>query len=140
MTYETGAAIGFGAGAVAGAVAGGACGGSNYIKASSFLKSNGVDPSDVLPTYKGTPKVKTLQTDTTVYRTWGGSSGKYGHWVSPKNYGSNARSMLSLPDGNTCENVSSFLLREGTTILSGKVAPFFGQTGGGIQWWVGHLS
>ncbi len=136
----TGAAIGFGVGSVVGAIAGGARGGSNYIKASSFLKSNGANLSEVLSAYKGTPKVQTLKADTTVYRTWGGNSGKYGHWVSPQNYGPNAKSMLSLPPVNTAENVSTFVLREGTSVLSGKAAPLFGQAGGGIQWWVGYLS
>jgi len=28
--------------------------------------------------------------NTTAYRTWGGTSGKFRHWISPKNYGSAA--------------------------------------------------
>ena len=64
-----------------------------------------------------------LKADTPVYRTWGVSSGEYGHWVSPRNDGPNAKSMLSLPPVNTAENVSTFVLREGTSVLSGKAAP-----------------
>lgn len=136
----TGAAIGLGAGAVVGAVAGGISGGANYTACSNFIQSHGGATYDTLSTYKGTAKMKTLKTDTTVFRTWGGESGKYGHWVSPNNYGANAKSMLSLPDGNSAEYVSSFVLPKGTKVLSGVAAGMFGQSGGGIQWWVGCLS
>ena len=136
----TGAAIGFGAGAVVGAAVGGDSAYSSYSNASAFLKSHGVsNPDGVLSTYKGTPQVKTLNADTTVYRTWGGDAHELGHWVSPQNYGSSARSMLSLPPGNTAENVSSFVIQKGTSVLSGQVAPMFGQPGGGLQWWVSCL-
>lgn len=94
------------------------------------MEANGANPSEVLSTYNGTPKVQTLKADTTVYRAWGGSSGEYGHWVSPNNYGANARGMLSLPPVNTAENISTFVLPRGTTVLSGKAAPLFGQLGG----------
>ena len=135
----TGAAIGFGAGSLLGVAAGGAYGGSSYVQAASFLENHGANPKEVLQAYQGFPKVQTLNADTTVYRAWGGTSQQYGHWISPHNYGSNTRSMLALPPGNTLENISTFVLTEGTTVLSGKVAPMFGQAGGGIQWWVGYL-
>lgn len=51
-----------------------------------------------------------MNSNTTAYRTWGGASGKFGHWISPKNYGSAARSMLSLPPVNTAANTSQFLI------------------------------
>ena len=139
----TGAAIGFSAGAVVGAAVGGGSAYSaysNYSNASAFLKSQGVsNPDKVLSSYKGTPHVKTLKADTTVYRTWGGDANELGHWVSPHNYGSSARSMLSLPPNNSAENVSSFVIQKGTSVLSGKAAPMFGQPGGGLQWWVSFL-
>lgn len=134
-----GAGIGFGVGAGIGALAGGAYGASGYLRASTFLKNSGANPSEILSTYKGSPRVKTLNADTTVYRTWGGESGKLGHWISPKNYGTKAKAMLSLPPGNTANNVSTYVLKKGTTVLSGKAAPLFGQSGGGVQWWVGWL-
>ena len=84
--------------------------------------------------------MKTLKADTTVYRTWGGDAHELGHWVSPHNYVANARSMLSLPPGNTAENVSSFVIQRGIRVLSGQVAPMFGQPGGGLQWWVSFIS
>lgn len=136
----TGAAIGFGAGAVVGAAVGGAVGGANFSSAANFLKSNGANVKNTLSAFKGTPKVKTLKADTTVYRTWGGTSKKYGHWVSPRNYGNNARRMLALPPENTTAYTSKFVLSAGTNVLAGKAASFFGQTGGGVQWWVSSIS
>ena len=136
----TGAAIGFGAGAVIGAVIGGTSAYSSYTKATTFLKSQGVNnPDSVLSSYKGTSRVKTIQTNTKVYRTWGGGTKKLGHWVSPNNYGIKARALLSLPAQNTAESVSSFVLQKGTRVLAGKAAPLFGQPGGGVQWWVSIL-
>lgn len=126
-------------GAITGAITGGVRGYSNYSAAAKFLKNNGANPKEVLSCYKGTPKVKTLKGDTTVYRSWGGTTGKYGHWVSPNNYGANARNLLALPNGNTMANTSSFILSKGTTVLAGKAAPLFGHSGGGIQWWVSYL-
>ena len=126
-------------GSISGAITGGVNGYSNYSSAANFLKSNGANPKEVLSSYKGTPKVKTLKTDTTVYRTWGGTTSELGHWVSPNNYGSSARNLLSLPAGNTMAHTSSFLLPKGTTVLAGKAAPLFGQSGGGVQWWISVL-
>ncbi len=123
-------------GAICGAITGGINGYSNYSSAANFINSNGADSKSVFSSYKGTPKVKTLKADTTVYRTWGGNSAELGHWVSPKNYGASARNLLSLPASNTMTNTSSFLLKKGTTVLVGKAASLFGQSGGGIQWWV----
>ncbi len=126
-------------GAISGAITGGVNGYSNYSSAANYLRSNGANPKEVLSSYKGTPKVQTLKMDTTVYRTWGGTTKELGHWVSPNNYGSSARSLLSLPSSNTMTNTSSFLLQKGTTVLTGKAAPLFGQTGGGVQWWISVL-
>lgn len=39
----------------------------------------------------------------------------------------------------TMTNTSSFLLPKGTTVLAGKAAPLFGQSGGGVQWWISVL-
>lgn len=56
---------------------------------------------------------------------------EYGHWVSPHNYGSDARNLLSLPNCNTMTNTSSCILSKETNVLSGKAAPLFGHSGGG---------
>lgn len=71
--------------------------------------------------------------------TLNGTTQELGHWVSPNNYGSSARSLLALPSGNTMTNTSSFLLQKGSTVLTGKAAPLFGQSGGGVQWWISAL-
>ena len=128
-------------GAISGAITGGVQGYNNYsyTSARNFLKNNGQNPDEILSSFKGTPKVKTLKADTTVYRTWGGKTAELGHWVSPNNYGSSARNLLSLPECNTMTNISSFLLPKGTTVLAGKAAPLFGQSGGGVQWWISVL-
>ena len=47
--------------------------------------------------------------------------------------------MLSLPSGNTAANTSTFVISKGGKVLFGKAAALFGQTGGGIQWWIGLL-
>jgi len=102
----------------------------------NFLTSNGQNPDDVLKCFEGNPQLKVLTEDTTVYRTWGGASSQFGHWVSPNNYGDAARSQLSLPPGNTMMYTSTFVIPCGTTVLAGVAAPYFGQPGGGVQWWV----
>jgi len=134
MAALDGAANGFMIGSITGAISGGIQGYSDYSSAS--LKSNGANPKEVLSSYRGTPKVQTLQTETTAYRSWGGQTNELGHWVSPNNYGSNVRNMLSLPPGNTAANISTFTLSRGTIVLAGRAAPLFGQAGGGVQWWV----
>ena len=134
-----GMGIGFGACAIVGGVIGGVVGASGFTANSAYISQYGGNVKEVLSAYKGNPRLKVLNSNTTAYRTWGGTSGKFGHWISPKNYGSAARSMLSLPPGNTATNTSQFLILKGSTVLSGKAAALFGQTGGGIQWWIGLL-
>ena len=134
-----GVAIGATVGVVGGGIVGGFAGASSFTANSAYISQYGGNVRKVLSTYKGNLKLKTLNSNTTVYRTWGGTSGQYGHWISPKNYGSSARSMLSLPSGNTAANTSTFVISKGGKVLSGKAAALFGQTGGGIQWWIGLL-
>ena len=131
--------IGLGTGAIVGGVIGGFAGASSFTANSAYISQYGGNVKEVLSAYKGNPQLKVLNSNTTAYRTWGGTSSKIGHWISPKNYGPAARSMLSLPPGNTAINTSSFLISKGNTVLSGKAAALFGQTGGGIQWWIGLL-
>ena len=86
------------------------------------------------------PVLQVLTEDTTVYRVWGGTTPEYGHWVSPNNYGEDARGLLSLPPGNTMTNTSSFVIPKGTIVLAGIASPYFGQPGGGVQWWANHIT
>lgn len=134
-----GMGIGLGAGAILGGVIGGVAGGSSFTANSAYISQYGGNVKEVFSAFKGNPRLKVLNSNTTVYRTWGGASSKFGHWISPKNYGSAARRMLSLPPWNTATNTSSFLISKGSTVLSGKAAALFGQAGGGIQWWIGVL-
>ena len=134
-----GIGIGLGTGAIVGGVIGGFAGASGFTANSAYISQYDGNVKEVLSTYKGNPRLKVLNSNTVAYRTWGGASGKYGHWISPKNYGSAARGILSLPPGNTAVNTSQFLISKGSTVLSGKAAALFGQTGGGIQWWIGLL-
>ena len=134
-----GMGIGLGAGAIIGGVIGGFVGAGSFTANSAYITKYGGNVKEVLSAFKGNPKLKTLKWDTTVYRTWGGSSPEYGHWITPKNYGSAARSMLSLPAGNSASNTSTFLITKGSSVLKGKAAALFGQAGGGIQWWIGLL-
>ncbi len=135
-----GLGIGAFAGAIVGAIVGGSIAGTNYVKAANFLKANNVtDVKGVMRSFKGTPKLETLKADTTVYRYWGGNSPMKGPWASPMNYGANARSMLSLPSGNTMGNLYVTTVSKGTIVLQGKAAALFNQIGGGIQWWIALL-
>lgn len=110
-----------------------------YSSVSSFINNSGGDADAVLQSYIGIPQLKTLEIDTTVYRVWGGKSPELSHWVSPFNYGDETRNLLSLPPSNTMENLSEFMLKKGTTVVSGEAAPLFEMSGGGIQWWVPKL-
>ena len=131
--------IGFGGGAIAGAVIGGIGGGVQYTAASNFLSQNGLNSLEIKETmsaFKGVPKVKTLQPNTTAYRAWGGTAREIRPWVSPKNYGASGRRLLSIPNGNTMANTTKFTFLKDTKALVGKAAPLFGQPGGGLQWWI----
>ena len=134
-----GMGIGVGVGAIAGGIVGGFAGASSFTANSTYISQHSGNVKEVLSAYKGNPRLKVLKSNTTVYRTWGGAAPEYGHWISPKNYGSAARRMLSLPPGNTAVKTSQFLISKGNIVLSGKAAPLFGQPGGGIQWWIGLL-
>jgi len=83
-------------------------------------------------------KVTTLTQDTTVYRYYGGDSAASSYWVTP-NKTTNPISELALPPGNTAQHVDSIVLPKGTRVLEGTVAPNFGQSGGGYQFYVPNL-
>ena len=132
-----GAGIGFGGGAIIGGIIGGFSGASKFAANSVYITENGGNVKEVLSAFKGNPQLKSVKSNATVYRYWGGSSGELGHWVSPIDYGSSARSLLSLPASNTMTNLSSFTVNG--IALQGKAAALFGQAGGGVQWWIGLI-
>ena len=71
----------------------------------------------------------------TAFRVWGGESAQAGAWLSPiapESSGA-ARSLLSLPPGNSAELISRVQIPGGTQIQFGNAAAAFGQTGGGVQ-------
>ena len=113
---------------------------SQSASVKSFLTSQGQNPNDVLECFSGEPQLQVLTEDTTVFRVWGGTTPEYGHWVSTYNYGGAARSLLSLPPGNTMANTSSFVIPAGTTVLTGVAGPHFRQPGGGVQWWIACIA
>ena len=83
--------------------------------------------------FQGKIKAKTYPNDRIVYRHWGGKSAETGSpWYSPKKYiPSIARSKLSLPSGNTAENITAFKIPAGSTILEGKAASMVDEVGFG---------
>lgn len=72
---------------------------------------------------------------TIAYRVWGGRSGLLGAWLTlsmPKSSIAAIR-QLALPPGNAADRVSIVRVPEGTRLQFGRVAPAFGQPGGGSQ-------
>ena len=78
-----GAGIGFGGGAIIGGIIGGFSGASKFAANSVYITENGGNVKEVLSAFKGNPQLKSVKSNATVYRYWGGSSGELGHWVSP---------------------------------------------------------
>ena len=103
----------------------------------NYLKNN-VSPhfrKNVKEAFESDAKVTVLKQDTIVYRYHGGASSSNGHWYTP-NQTSNPASDLALPPGNTYRHKDIFIVPKGTTILEGTVAPNFGQSGGGYQFYI----
>jgi RHS repeat-associated protein len=140
-----GMACGMLSGAISGAITGGIKGGIDFssaakaAKINEFISAAGEKPETVLSSFRGTPKLETLKSDTTVFRVWGGETKELGHWVSPINYGADAISKLALPSQNSAINVSTFIIQKGTQVLTGIADDLGPQLGGGIQWWVSNL-
>ena len=132
--------LGWGIGGIVGGIAGGyVYKGIQYIRAMNFLKVHGltgVEAKGVIRSFNGTPSIKKLKVDTMVYRGWGGRALEIRPWVSPIDYGINARSALSIPLSNSLAQTTAFVVPSGIKVLTGTAAPLFGQLGGGVQWWV----
>lgn len=135
-----GAMLGFGGGALAGAIVGGSIYAYKFTAATNYLSSNGVPQQfhkEIIQSFKGMPKVKTLQNPTTVYRYWGGNASELGRWVTPNMY-TNPINSLALPAGNTATNLSTFILQQGTSALYGTVAGVGPLVGGGMQYFISN--
>lgn len=63
-----------------------------------------------------------------------------GRYLTPTFPGKNARGLLTLPPGNEMTGIAQFRLRPGVEYLYGRVAPNFGEPGGGIEIHVANLS
>ena len=79
----------------------------------------------------------TLSEDITVFRYYGSGADPIGSWYTPYLY-DNPASMLALPQQNSVEFVSTYVIPKGTTVLQGHVAPNFGQPGQGFQIYVAY--
>jgi RHS repeat-associated protein len=118
-------------------------------------KAKAADPFRAVPSryrtnvrraFGGVAKVEVTTGELVVFRRWGGKSGPAGSpWYSTIDYvkPGNARRYQALPDGNTAENGSTYVIRKGATILRGKTAAQVGvasfgpyATGGGEQVYV----
>jgi RHS repeat-associated protein len=69
------------------------------------------------------------------FRIWGGATGLVGTWFSPLEPESAtvARSIFSLPPGNTAQWFTAVFIPAGTQIQFGTAAANFGELGGGVQ-------
>jgi hypothetical protein len=78
---------------------------------------------------------RVTQTEETMYRVWGGGSGRAGEWLTPINPASSAaaRAGLALPEGNAATYVSEVLVPAGTRIQVGVAGEAVGQAGGWTQ-------
>ncbi|HLA85743.1 MAG TPA: RHS repeat-associated core domain-containing protein, partial [Thermoguttaceae bacterium] len=100
-------------------------------------------PSTVANTFRGGSYTQTtLQAETTLYRTYGGSSGQLGsYWSRTAPQGPLQASMdLALPPGNTAQNVLRITVPKGTVIYEGSAATNFGRLGGGNQVFVPRVN
>ncbi|MDR1697629.1 MAG: RHS repeat-associated core domain-containing protein, partial [Erysipelotrichaceae bacterium] len=128
-------------GAITGAMMGGFVGGFRYIRAVKFLKANGVENIDeIMSSFKGTPRLKTIKAGTEVFRVHGGQAKAIGHWVSPHIYADPVQSLAINPIwGNSASEVSKIVLKENVKALVGIAARQGLFSGGGLQWYVVNL-
>jgi hypothetical protein len=108
---------------------------------SRFLRDVDVHRMDRVQTIQsfvpGTIEKRVMSADEIVYR-WHNDNLKvqqFGRYVTPDNVqdAAAARSRLALPDRNEMLRLDSFVLRKGTHVFEGQVAPAFGHQGGGRQ-------
>ena len=122
--------------------------GVNFIKdkvnsksVDSFIRKN-VNSNfqkNVKDAFTSDVKLTQLSRDKVAYRYHGGDSQAKSYWYTPYKT-SNPASALALPKGNTYSHIDSYIIPKGTFILEGTVAPNFGQSGGGYQYYVSNPS
>ena len=82
-----------------------------------------------------TARVVVAGSDDYAIRFHGRGSDPVGHFAQPTFEQGAVRARSALPPGNSIENVSQFRIPEGTVYLEGRIAPKFGQPGGGMQYY-----
>ena len=91
---------------------------------------------DVISTFTGGKVTASVtQSETTLYRVWGGGSGQTSTWFTRQMPSSSAQAKgaLSLPAHNAATFVTVVTVPAGTPIYEGTAAKMFGGTGGGDQ-------
>lgn len=133
-----------------GGIVGGIIGGQIYkgiqgmqlTKATNFLKSQEYTAAEAekeLKNFKGIVRLKTLKSDTTVNRYWGGKAKEIGRWVTPKNYRNPVKKLAIRLEWNTAQYKSKLIIEANRTVIVGRAASQgAGYTGGGIQWFVAN--
>ncbi|MGB3410979.1 MAG: RHS repeat-associated core domain-containing protein [Microthrixaceae bacterium] len=110
-------------------------------EASQYLQDAGVPRSirkEILGSFEpGTVRVQNAGADTFGVRFYGGGSDSVGRYLSPTLPAS--RRTLALPPGNPMSNIAQFQVRPGAKYFTGRVAPNFGNPGGGIQHFIPDL-
>lgn len=84
----------------------------------------------------GTLTTRTLTADEFAIRLYGGESGSVSPYLGPTFPGGHARELLAPSPGNTLQRIQQWRIPSRTTVLEGRVAPAWGQPGGGFQIYV----
>ena len=108
-------------GAISGAILGGLGGGIKYVRAASYLKSNGVENvKDILKTFKGIPSVKTSH-GTIAYRYYDGINAfQKGRFLTKALTNNPVRDLVLY--NNNATMVSKFVIQDGAKYLVGRIA------------------
>ena len=88
-----------------------------------------------LNAWEGRILSRVTESHETMYRVWGGGSGRVGQWLTPfkPDFAQAAREALALPPGKTASFVSEVTVPAGTRLPIGVASRAFGQRGGGMQ-------
>lgn len=100
-------------------------------------------PAQVANTFRGGSYSQvTLQSETTLYRVYGGTSGQMSTWWSRTRPAGplQAQMDLALPAGNTAQSLVAIRVPQGTVIYEGAAASNFGHLGGGGQVFVPRVN
>ena len=110
---------------------------SSNNSVSKFIEENVNEnfQKNVADAFTDNARVSILEQDLIVYRYHGNGSSPTSYWYT-STLTLDPVTELALPSSNSCQNISTYIIPKGTTILEGTVAPNFGQPGGGYQIYV----